>query len=132
MRVYYSISWYITVWSSTYHEIPVYPSMGAHCDSFMRYVGQPFHVREEGDIGPPDVEGGPNSCPKDEVFFKAPDAESMEEAIGKFMESTWKDRNAVALLSLADPTTPPCARVEGDLPNDTCYCLGRTVPSRNQ
>ncbi len=33
------------------------------------------------------MEGGPNPCPEDEEFFNTPDAASMEEAIGKFMES---------------------------------------------
>ncbi len=48
-------------------------------------VGQSPHVREDGGMGPSDEEGGPNPCPEDEEFQKAPDADSMEEAIGKFM-----------------------------------------------
>ncbi len=35
---------------------------------------------------PPHDEGGPNARPEDEEIFNAPDAEIMEEAIGKFME----------------------------------------------
>jgi hypothetical protein len=31
-------------------------------------------------------EGDSNPCPEDEEFYNAPDAESMEEAIGKFIE----------------------------------------------
>ncbi len=49
-------------------------------------VGQPPHVSKDGDMGPPDEEGDPNPCPEDEKFHKAPEADSMEEAIGKFME----------------------------------------------
>jgi hypothetical protein len=37
-------------------------------------------------MGPSDEEGDPNPCPEDEEFHKAPDADSMEEAIGKFVE----------------------------------------------
>jgi hypothetical protein len=37
-------------------------------------------------MGPGDDEGDPNPCPEDEEFHKAPDADSMEKAIGKFME----------------------------------------------
>jgi hypothetical protein len=37
-------------------------------------------------MGPFDEDGDPNPCPEDEEFHKAPDADSMEEAIGKFME----------------------------------------------
>ena len=37
-------------------------------------------------MGPSDEEGDPNPCPGDEEFHKAPDADSMEEVIGKFME----------------------------------------------
>ena len=29
-------------------------------------------------------EGGPKTCPENEEFFEAPDAESKEEAINKF------------------------------------------------
>ncbi len=49
-------------------------------------VGQPPHVREDGDMGPSDEEGNPNPCPEDEEFHKVPDADSVEEVIGKFME----------------------------------------------
>ncbi len=49
-------------------------------------VGQPPHVRGDGDMGPSDEEGGRHPCPEDEEFHKVPDADSMEEAIGKFME----------------------------------------------
>ena len=31
-------------------------------------------------------EGDSNPCPEDEEFFKGPDADSMEEAIGKFLD----------------------------------------------
>ena len=59
---------------------------GARRDALMGDVGQSPHVREDGDMGPSDEEGDPNPCPEDEEFHKAPDADSMEEAIGKFME----------------------------------------------
>jgi hypothetical protein len=49
-------------------------------------VRTPPHVSEDGDMGPSDEAGGPNPCPEDEEFHKAPDADSMEEAIGKFTE----------------------------------------------
>jgi hypothetical protein len=49
-------------------------------------VGQPPHVREDGDMGPSDEKGGPNPCLEDDEFHKASDADSTEEAIGKFME----------------------------------------------
>ena len=45
---------------------------------------------EEGPEGTPsssDPDGGdPHPCPEDEEFFGAPDAESQEEAINRFME----------------------------------------------
>jgi hypothetical protein len=37
-------------------------------------------------MGPSDEEGDRNPCPEHEEFHKVPDADSMEEAIGKFME----------------------------------------------
>jgi hypothetical protein len=40
----------------------------------------------DGDMGPSDEEGGPNPCPENKEFHKAQDADSMEEAIGKFIE----------------------------------------------
>ncbi len=35
---------------------------------------------------PSDEEWDPSPCPEDEEFHQAPDADSMQEAIGKFME----------------------------------------------
>ncbi len=52
----------------------------------MRDLDQLPHVSEEGHLGPPDEEGGPNPCPWYDEVFNSPDAESMEEAIGKCME----------------------------------------------
>jgi hypothetical protein len=37
-------------------------------------------------MGPSDEEGDPNPCPEDEELHKSPDADSMEEAIDRFME----------------------------------------------
>jgi hypothetical protein len=59
---------------------------GARRDALMGDVGQPPHVSEDGEMGPSDEEGDPNPCPEDEEFYKVPDADSMEEAIGRFME----------------------------------------------
>ena len=40
-------------------------------------------------------------CPEDDEFFYAPDAESQEEAIHRFME-VWNNRNTVAFHRLID------------------------------
>jgi hypothetical protein len=58
----------------------------ARRDALMGDVGQSPRVREDGDMGPSDEKGDPNPCPEDEEFHKEPDADCMEEAIGKFME----------------------------------------------
>jgi hypothetical protein len=78
---------------------------GARRDALMGDVGQSPHVREDGDMGPSDEEGDPNPCPGDEKFHNAaPDADSMEEAIGKFMEGLEGQERFG--FSLTKPTKP--------------------------
>ena len=56
-------------------------------------------------------EGDPNPCPEDEEFFKGPAADSMEEAISKFLDGLEGQEHSGFKDMLYEPSQTLCLYV---------------------
>ena len=78
----------------------------------------------EGTQPPSDPDGGDAyPCPEDDEFFYAPDAESQEEAINRFMEGLEQQERPLIPFFLAGNSTPTIPHMFAKR-KDACFPFG--------